>query len=70
MHPFQLEQLVRKLDARITRMEQLLPSLATKDDLHEAVAALATRQDLYEAIARLATKDDLPKGIDVRGVVR
>ena len=42
MHSLQLEQLVRKLDMRVTRIEQLLPTLATKSDLQEAVARLAT----------------------------
>ena len=64
MHAFQLEQLVRKLDARVTRMEQFLPSLATKDDLQEAIARLATKDDLREALDNLVTKEELKAGLD------
>ena len=70
MHAFQLEQLVRKLDARVTRMEQFLPSLATKDDLLDAFAARArpTKEDLitgledarrYALMLNEAARDDI-----------
>jgi len=64
MHAFQLEQLVRKLDARVTRMEQFLPSLATRDDLLDAVAKLATKDELRDAVVQLATKEDLTAGLE------
>jgi hypothetical protein len=64
MHAFQLEQLVRKLDARVTRMEQFLPSLATKSDLLDAFAKLATKDDLRDAVAKLVTKEDLITGLE------
>ena len=47
------------LDRRVDRIEQFLPTLATKDELREAVARLATKDELAEAVARLATKDEL-----------
>lgn len=58
------EQLVvntlRTLDGRASRIEQCLPSLATKDFVRnviaDAIAPLATKQDLADAIAPLATK--------------
>jgi hypothetical protein len=42
---------LKNLDARVARIEQFLPSVATKDDLK----ALATKDDLKA----FATKDDL-----------
>ena len=63
MHSLQLEQLVRKLDMRVTRIEQLLPTLATKSDLQEAVARLATKEELREAVAKLATKEELREAV-------
>ena len=47
------------LDQRVDRIEQYLPTLATKDELREAVARLATKDELAEAVAKLATKDEL-----------
>ena len=46
-----LETRVRNIDERTTRIEQILPTLATKDDLRQ----YATKDDLQ----RFATKDDL-----------
>ena len=45
----ELEAVVRNIDDRLVRIEQILPTLATKEDLH----LLATKEDL------LATKKDL-----------
>jgi hypothetical protein len=47
------------LDRRLTRVEQILPTLATKDDLR----TLATKEGLAQAIAPLATKDELRREI-------
>ena len=41
MDDFDVAQAVRKLDLRVERIEQFLPSLATKDDL----TSLATKED-------------------------
>jgi hypothetical protein len=46
-----LETHFENLDQRLSRLEQIVPTLATKDDL----AAFATKDDL----AAFATKDDL-----------
>lgn len=47
-----LEQVVRNVDARLGRVEQILPALATKVELREAIAAaitpLATKAELRE----------------------
>ncbi len=56
---------LENLDRRLARVEQVLPTLATKEDLRrtvaEAVAPLATRQEL----APLATKEELRAGISL-----
>lgn len=58
-----LEQVIRNVDMRLTRVEQILPTLATKAELHDAIAAaiapLATKAELAEAIAPLATKAEM-----------
>ncbi len=63
MEPQPLEEVVRNVDMRLTRVEQILPTLATKTELQEAIAPLATKEELRvaiaEAIAPLATKVEL-----------
>jgi hypothetical protein len=50
----QLLETVRNVDARLTRVEQFLPTLATREELHAAilaaVAPLATREEMHAAI--------------------
>ena len=46
---------LENLDRRLSRVEQILPTLATKDDLR----TLATKEELAAAIAPLATKEEL-----------
>jgi hypothetical protein len=58
MHHFQLEQLIRNIDARTTRIEQFLRALATKEALREDVRTLAAKQDLREEETKLTTKDE------------
>ena len=58
MHHFQLEQLIRNIDARTTRIEQFLRALAPKEALREEVGTLATKQELREEVTKLATKDE------------
>jgi hypothetical protein len=43
------------------RIEQILPTLATRDELKAAIAPLATRDDMREAIrlSELATREAL-----------
>jgi uncharacterized protein YicC (UPF0701 family) len=62
-----LERVVRNIDARLTKVEKILPTLATKEELRtslaEAIAPLATKAELAEAIAPLATKAELAEAI-------
>ena len=56
----EMEDVLRNLDRRLTNVEQILPGLATKDDLQ----AFATKEDLKafatkEDLTAFATKDDL-----------
>jgi hypothetical protein len=48
---------LKKLDRRLARVEQILPTLATKEELQAAIAPPATKDDLKALAA--ATKDDL-----------
>ena len=59
---------VKKIDLRLERIEQFLPTLATKDELRaQALAtkedlraqAVASKEDLRAAVALLATKEEL-----------
>ena len=67
MEPQPLEEVVRNVDMRLRHVEQILPTLATKAELREAIAAavapLATKAELHtaiaEAIAPLATRAEL-----------
>jgi hypothetical protein len=43
------------IDRRLGRIEQILPTLATNDELK----TLATKRDLQTAVARLATREEL-----------
>ena len=55
----QMEQRLDNLEHRVDRIEQILPTLATREDLKEAIAPLATKAELRAAIAPLATKAEL-----------
>jgi hypothetical protein len=46
---------LENIDLRLGRVEQILPGLATKDDLRLAIAPLATK----DALGPLATREDL-----------
>lgn len=67
-----LKEDVKNLDRRLERVEQILPTLATKEDLRplatraevhialgNAIAPLATKEELEAAIRPLATKAEL-----------
>jgi hypothetical protein len=58
-----LQDVVTNIDARLGRVEQFLPTLATKDDLAAAITPLATKDELAAAIAPLATKAELAAGL-------
>jgi hypothetical protein len=49
------------LDRRIERIEQILPTLATRDELKAAIAPLATREEMREAIglSALALREEI-----------
>ncbi len=63
-----LEQVVRNIDRRLERVEQFLPTLATREELRAAIAPLATREEMHTAIqaaiAPLATRKGLHSAID------
>jgi len=63
MEPQPLEEVVRNVDLRLTRVEQILPTLATKVNLQEAIVPLATKVELQAAIAPLATKVELQEAM-------
>jgi hypothetical protein len=52
-----LEEKVRNIDTRVARIEQMLPTVATreqlsaaKEELRAAIALLATREEMHAAI--------------------
>ena len=59
MDPVPLEQVVRNIDDRLTRVEQILPTLATKEDLKAFPTKEEMRQAIAEAVAPLATKNEV-----------
>jgi hypothetical protein len=69
--PADMERVVKNLDLRVRQTEQILPTLATKEDVRtaisEAVAPLATKEEvrtaISQAIAPLATKEELRAAI-------
>ncbi len=59
-----MEEVLKNLDRRVARIEQILPTLATRDELRKEVARLATKEELRKAIEPLATKEELRKAIE------
>jgi hypothetical protein len=57
MDQSELVDSVKKLDLRLERIEQFLPTLATKEELR--AQALATKEELRAAVAPLATRAEL-----------
>jgi len=60
-----LHTTLTNIDVRLTRVEQILPGLATREELHAAIAPLATREELHAAIAPLATREEMHAAIAV-----
>jgi hypothetical protein len=65
MSPVDVMTMVKNLDRRLSAVEQILPTLATKDDLK----AFATKEDLKafatkEDLKAFATKEDLASGLE------
>lgn len=52
-------EVLKNIDQRLQNVEQILPTLATKDELNAAVSQLATKEELRAAVAQLATKEEL-----------
>jgi hypothetical protein len=63
----QILKTVQNIDARLIRVEQILPSLATGEELRAAIAPLATREEMHAAIQAavepLATREELHIGL-------
>ena len=59
MDGWTMEEVLDNLNRRVDRIEQILPTLATKDDLQKAIAPLATKEELRNAVAGLATKEEV-----------
>ena len=59
MSRMDLEQVVRDTNRRLDRVEQILPTLPTREELDGRIAKLATKEELQAAIAPLATKEEL-----------
>jgi uncharacterized membrane protein YqiK len=53
MTPYEMEQEIKNLNMRTAAIEQILPTLVTKDDLR------LTTDALQHEMAKLATKDDI-----------
>ena len=60
----QMERRFNDLEGRVDRIEQILPTLATRDDLHAEIEPLATKAELQAAIEPLATKAELQAAIE------
>ena len=64
MDQVEMETRIKNIDERTARIEQILPTLATRDELatlatKDEVAKLATKDELREAVAKLATREEL-----------
>jgi hypothetical protein len=59
MTPYEMEEQLKNLDARVNTIGQILPTLATRQDLRDEVARLATKEELRQEVAKLATKEEL-----------
>ena len=63
MSTVEMEQRLENVERRVDRIEQMLPTLATRENLKAAIAPLATKAELRAAIAPLATKAELREAI-------
>lgn len=64
MSPVDVLAMVKNLERRLSAVEQILPTLATKDDLRafatkEDLKAFATKEDLNEALKPYATRVEM-----------
>jgi hypothetical protein len=67
-----IDEHLENIDRRLERLEQILPTLATKDELktmatkeelRTAVEPLATKEELWTAVAPLATRAELRSAV-------
>ena len=64
MQSGQMEQLLRNVDSRVEGIEQILPTLATKDDLQRAIEPLPTKAELLATrVELLTTREGLQTAI-------
>ncbi len=71
MEPMEAENLLRKLDRRLQIVEQILPTLPTREEMHaamaDAVAPLPTREEMQaaiaDAVAPLPTREEMHAAI-------
>ena len=66
----EMEDVLKNLDRRLTNVEQILPTLATKEDLKafatkEDLKAFPTKEELKEELKAYATKHELRSEIEV-----
>ena len=58
-----MEAAIENIDTRLARVEQILPTLSTREELQAAIAPLATREEMHAAIraaiAPLATRAEM-----------
>ena len=64
MSPVEVIAMVKNLERRLSAVEQILPTLATKEDLKafatkEDLKAFATKEDLKEALKSYATRVEM-----------
>ena len=64
MTPSEMEDQIKNLNEFVAEIAQILPTLATKQDLtvyatKQDLTVYATKQELTDAIAKLATREDL-----------
>jgi CRISPR/Cas system CMR-associated protein Cmr5 small subunit len=62
-----IEEHLENIDRRLGRLEQILPTMASKEGLRAAIEPLATKRELRAAIAPLATKEELRHAIREEG---
>src|SRR3954465_11076948 len=64
MDPAMIDEHFENLDRRLTAVEQIVPAVATREDLRGTIAPLATKEELRAAIEPLATKEELRTAIE------
>ena len=66
MSTVQMEQRVENVERRVDRIEQILPTLATREDLKAAIAPLATKAELRAGHRGVGAAHVRPHGCDSR----